>query len=103
MWLGLSGPEGGLFKGVVAHINGYTKVPVASIREMLNARSGVVEAYNTSKCTHVICESLPYAKIRELRKVRYTTKGLRGTLGTGAESIKVAEKYLFYLVPKCDN
>ncbi|CAM9230361.1 unnamed protein product, partial [Sphacelaria rigidula] len=67
----LQGPEGGLFKGVVAHINGYTKVPVASIREMLNARSGVVEAYNTSKCTHVICESLPYAKIRELRKLRH--------------------------------
>lgn len=72
VWLGSPGQEGELFKGVVAHINGYTKVPVASIREMLSARSGVVEAYNTAKCTHVICESLPYAKIRELRKVRNT-------------------------------
>lgn len=64
-----AGPEGGIFKGVVAHINGYTSVPVATLRELLASRGGLVEAYNTSRCTHMICEALPYAKIKELRKV----------------------------------
>lgn len=68
-WTQLAGPDGSVFKGVVAHINGYTKVPVATLRELLASRGGVIEAYNTSKCTHMICEALPYAKIRELRKV----------------------------------
>lgn len=65
------GPQGNVFKGVVVHINGYTAVPVATLRELLASRGGVVEAYNTSRCTHMICEALPYAKIKELRKVRY--------------------------------
>lgn len=56
----------------MAHINGYTTVPVATLRELLASRGGVVEAYNTSRCTHMICETLPYAKVKELRKVSLT-------------------------------
>ena len=52
------------------YINGFLSSPVATIRELLVSRGGTVEAYNTSRCTHMICESLPAAKIRELRKVR---------------------------------
>ena len=52
------------------YINGFLSTPVATIRELLVSRGGTVEAYNTSRCTHMICESLPAAKIRELRKVR---------------------------------
>lgn len=65
-----AGPEGSLFRGVVVHINGFVSTPVATLRELLVSRGGTVEAYNTSRCTHMICESLPAAKIRELRKVR---------------------------------
>lgn len=67
--LHVAGEAGRLFAGVIAHINGFTKLPVETIRELLVSRGGVIEAYNTSKCTHMICESLPYAKVRELRKV----------------------------------
>eukprot|EP00752_Nemacystus_decipiens_P004206 g3844.t1 len=67
----LEGPDGSLFKGVVAHFNGHFPVPVATLRELLVSRGGVVEAYNTSRCTHMICEVLPAAKIRELRKMRH--------------------------------
>lgn len=66
---GLTGPDGSLFKGVVTHFNGHFPVPVSTLRELLVARGGIVEAYNTSRCTHMICEVLPAAKIRELRKV----------------------------------
>ncbi|CAM9675855.1 unnamed protein product [Scytosiphon promiscuus] len=67
----LEGPDGGLFKGVVAHFNGHFPVPVPTLREILVSRGGIVEAYNTSRCTHMICEVLPAAKIRELRKLRH--------------------------------
>ncbi|CAM9509641.1 unnamed protein product, partial [Laminaria digitata] len=65
------GPEGSLFRGVVVYINGFLPTPVSTIRELLVSRGGTVEAYNTSRCTHMICESLPAAKIRELRKLRH--------------------------------
>ena len=67
--LGSTGPDGSLFKGVVVHFNGHFPVPLSTLRELLVSRGGVVEAYNTSRCTHMICEVLPAAKIRELRKV----------------------------------
>ena len=65
----MAGPDGSLFKGVVAHFNGHFPVPLSTLREMLVSRGGTVEAYNTSRCTHMVCEVLPAAKIRELRKV----------------------------------
>lgn len=66
---GSTGPDGSLFKGVVVHFNGHFPAPVSTLRELLVSRGGIVEAYNTSRCTHMICEVLPAAKIRELRKV----------------------------------
>ncbi|CAM9559652.1 unnamed protein product [Ectocarpus sp. 4 AP-2014] len=63
--------DGNVFKGVVAHFNGHFPVPVSTLRELLVSRGGIVEAYNTSRCTHMICEVLPAAKIRELRKLRH--------------------------------
>ncbi|CAM9762466.1 unnamed protein product, partial [Ectocarpus sp. 8 AP-2014] len=63
----LQGSDGNVFKGVVAHFNGHFPVPVSTLRELLVSRGGIVEAYNTSRCTHMICEVLPAAKIRELR------------------------------------
>ncbi|CAM9486846.1 unnamed protein product, partial [Ectocarpus sp. 13 AM-2016] len=67
----LQGSDGSVFKGVVAHFNGHFPVPVSTLRELLVSRGGIVEAYNTSRCTHMICEVLPAAKIRELRKLRH--------------------------------
>lgn len=69
---GTVGPEGSLFKGVVAHFNGHFPVPLSRLRELLVSRGGTLEAYNTSRCTHMVCEVLPAAKIRELRKVLLT-------------------------------
>lgn len=53
----------------MAHFNGHFPVPVSTLQGLLVSRGGIVEAYNTSRCTHMICEVLPAAKIRELRKV----------------------------------
>ncbi|CAM9778444.1 unnamed protein product, partial [Choristocarpus tenellus] len=72
-----SGSEGNLFFGVVAYINGRTTIPVHELRSLLASHGGVVEAYNTSRCTHMICESLPGAKIKQLRKCRHPPQVVR--------------------------
>ncbi|CAN0180890.1 unnamed protein product, partial [Discosporangium mesarthrocarpum] len=72
----LEGVQGNLFLGVVVYINGRTNVPVHELKTLICCRGGVVEAYNTSRCTHMICEALPGAKLKQLRKLRHPPKVL---------------------------
>ncbi|CAM9313766.1 unnamed protein product, partial [Heterosigma akashiwo] len=65
-----SGPESSIFHNVVVHVNGLTNPPQHELRRLINQHGGQMDGYETSRVTHYICNNLPDAKKKELRKLR---------------------------------
>lgn len=64
-------PNAQLFAGVSVYINGLTSPPFEELRAMLGVRGGNVEYYLTKRgVTHIIAQSLPQAKIQEIRDMK---------------------------------
>ncbi|QDZ23442.1 DNA polymerase IV [Chloropicon primus] len=65
------GGEGGIFKGVTIHVNGYTKPSHTELKELMIQWGGGFENYfSNTRVTHIICSNLTDAKLKQYQKER---------------------------------
>merc|ERR1719375_1819484 len=61
--------EGGIFRGVVIHVNGYTTPSHSELKDLMAEHGGSFENYfSSARVTHVICANLTDAKLKQHQK-----------------------------------